>query len=231
MKSRKHVRPADFGAPESEPAVGFRWSADVSDRLGHDVLDPEMDVGAPLQPNAPQAAVLMSSDQSPALRGSTEVDAETWRSESIEAPPAWPIYLIAFAVSLLWALGPIAFAVGYRNSVAPLQNDQFALAVFALLAIGPAALVWGAAYLIRQGQKLAAESRRAKAQADEMMSPALVAAARAGDVTAAVRDEIARAGAAAVTARESLLALREALAFETERLVEAAAAWETASRE
>jgi ABC-type transporter Mla subunit MlaD len=59
--------------------------------------------------------------------------------------------------------------------------------------------------------------------AEEMLSPALVAAARAGHVAQGVRDEIVRAGAAAEEARETLLALRDALALETEKLGETSA--------
>lgn len=210
MKSRKQTRPADFGASQGRATAAFRWTADgASDSLeaAREPLDPAS-LGE-MTATAPQA--LVSHDD---LGGDHA-------AARIEAPPAWPIYLIALAVSLLWALGPIAFAVGYRNGVSPLQDDMFAMTVFGLLALAPAVLVWGAAYVIRQGQKLAAESRRAKAQADAMLTPALAAAARAGDVAAAVREEIALAGTAAVDARESLLALREALAMETERLVDA----------
>lgn len=138
-------------------------------------------------------------------------------------PSGWPIWLVATAVAALWALAPIAFAVGYRNGVAPLQHDIFALAVFASLVAGPAIFVLGAAYMIRQGQKLGFESRRAKSMADEMLSPALLAAARAGDVTLAVREEIVRAAGAADDARETLIAMRDALAFETEKLTGATA--------
>jgi hypothetical protein len=138
-------------------------------------------------------------------------------------PSGWPTWLIAVAVAALWALAPIAFAVGYRGNVAPLQNDPFALTVFALLAIGPAIFVLGCAYMIRQGQKLAYETRRTKAMAEDMLSPALVAASRAGDVTLAVREEIARAAAAADEARETLIAMRDALAFETDKLTGATA--------
>src|SRR5205085_9626774 len=63
-------------------------------------------------------------------------------------PSGWLVWLMASAISLLWALAPIAFAVGYRNQVSPLQDDRFGLAVFALLAIGPAFFVLGAAYMI-----------------------------------------------------------------------------------
>jgi hypothetical protein len=143
-------------------------------------------------------------------------------AEDYRLPPAWPVYLVAFAVAGLWALAPLAFALGYRNGIAPLKDDSFALIVFGLLAVGPAMFVFFAAYMIRQGQKLGAESRRAKAMAEDMLAPAVSAAARAGDVVAGVRDEITRAGVAADEARETLLALREAMAAETMRLVESA---------
>jgi hypothetical protein len=59
--------------------------------------------------------------------------------------------------------------------------------------------------------------------AEDMLSPALVAASRAGDVTLAVREEIGRAAAAAEEARETLIAMRDALAFETDKLTGATA--------
>jgi len=140
-----------------------------------------------------------------------------------DLPPAWPIYFAAFVVSVLWVCGPIAFAIGYRGNVAPFRDDLFAMAVFALLAVGPAAFVWLAAYMIRQGQKLGAEARRAKMLADDLTTPVLAAAGRTGDVVTAIREEIVRASEAAEEARDTLLALREALALESERLSDAAA--------
>ena len=136
----------------------------------------------------------------------------------------WPIYAGAAALSVLCALAPIAYAWGYRGEVVPFQDDVFAMGVFALLAVAPAVLVWVAAYALRQGQKLAVETRRTQRLADELISPALVAAGRAGEVVAHVREEIIRAGEAAHDARETLAALRSALAAETEQLVNAAAA-------
>ncbi len=129
-----------------------------------------------------------------------------------EMPPAWPIYAGAAAISALWSLAPIAYAWGYRGDVVPFQNDAFALAVFALLALAPAVLVWVVAYALRQGQKLALEARRTQRLADELVSPAMIAAGRAGEVVQNVREEIVRAGEAAHDARETLSALRAALA-------------------
>lgn len=198
--------PTDFGGPQDEPVsplpymtapvgpVGFR-AADGLEGTYSDRRDPHH---ALIETPATETASDYESDEGPGA--------------------GWPIWLSAVAVASLWALAPIAFAVGYRTGVAPLQNDLFALCVFALLAIGPAALVFFAAYLIRQGQKLGHEARTARSMAEEMVSPALIAAARAGDITMVVREEIQRTTQAAEEARETLLAMRDAIAFETEKL-------------
>jgi hypothetical protein len=138
-------------------------------------------------------------------------------------PPGWPIWLGAFAVAGLWMLAPLAFALGYRARLTPLTEDGFGLAVFTLMGAGPAALVLLAAYLIRQGQKLAHEARRTQSLSDDMLAPALIAASRAGGVTQEVREEILRAAGAADEARLALEALRDALTFETDKLTGATA--------
>jgi len=212
MKFSKRPQPMDFGRP---------------------VEDAHNDAGGPDLPDADAVGFRPldgSNEQPPALRPQRDTvpslgdDAHVHALDIEEAPPSgWPIWLIATAVAVLWALAPIAFAVGYRSNVAPLQYEPFALGVFALLSIGPAAFVLLAAYMIRQAQKLAFEARRGRAMAEDMLSPSLVAAARAGDVVQAVRDEIVRAGAAADEARETLMAMRDALAFETDKLTGATA--------
>jgi hypothetical protein len=141
----------------------------------------------------------------------------------IRDPRAGPIYGAALVVSVLWALAPIAYAVGYRQGVAPLQNDAFALTVFALLAAGPVALVWIAAFVLNQGLKLAGEARRTRALAEQMLAPAALAATGAQDSVALVRAEIDHAADVAAQARDKMLALGEALAHESERLAEATA--------
>ncbi|MDP3173954.1 MAG: polar localization protein TipN [Phenylobacterium sp.] len=178
---------------------------------------------------APSALTPADSDRAPARRGASDA-AEFSRAESLavlqedyESPPAWPIYLAALVVSVLWVCGPLAFAIGYRNGVAPFRDDLFAIAVFALLSVGPAAFVWIAAYMVRQTQKLGAETRRAKALADDLIAPVVAAGLGAGDVVQSIREEIRRAGEAADDARVALLELRKSLSQETERLAEAAA--------
>jgi hypothetical protein len=204
--------------------MNFSAAEDPVEDVGADEAHAELLGFRPIDPDL-ERPVALHGERLPAMgpeRHAEPVYAADFDVE--EQPPAgWPVWLAAVAVAALWALAPIAFAVGYRNKVAPLQDDQFAMAVFALLAIGPAALVFGAAFMIRQGQKLAFEARRSKAMAQDMLAPAMIAAARAGQVAQAVRDEIARAGGAAEDARETLLALRDALAFETDKLTGATA--------
>jgi hypothetical protein len=143
-------------------------------------------------------------------------------AEQAVAPPrAWPVYLTAAIVSALWALGPILYVAAYPRAILAL-NNSFAFAALALLALGPIALIWIAAYLVQQGRGLAAETQRARALADSLLAPAALAARGAGSAVDAVRVEIQRASAAAEKAQGQLSSLREALAAESERLVEAA---------
>ncbi len=141
--------------------------------------------------------------------------------ETIAEPRAWPVVLTASLASAVWALTPLMFAWGYRREIVPFTNDAFALTVFILLALGPAALVWVAAYVVHQGRRLAAETRRAQALANGLMQPAALAARGAGTAVEQVRQEIKAAASLAEQARSQLLALREVLAAESQRLVEA----------
>ena len=141
--------------------------------------------------------------------------------ETLSEPRAWPVIVTASIASALWALTPLMFAWGYRRDVVPFGNDAFAISVFILLALGPAALVWVAAYVVHQARKLAAETRRAQALADSLMQPAALAARGAGGAVEMVRQEIKTAASLAEQARSELLALREVLAAESQRLVEA----------
>lgn len=227
MKIKKRHPPVDFqsltdddatqrlsaAAPEASPDLDLAAAVPP-------IAAPEAEPqgSAPLSPIPPVADLAPANVQIPAQRPEP-APARTIRAD-ISSP--WPIYLAALVVSVLWALAPIAFAFGYRRAVSPFDFDPFALTVLAAMAVGPAAFVWIAAYMIRQGQKLGAEARRAKQLADEMVSPAMSAGARASEVVQAVREEIVRAGTAADEARETLLALRQALASESERLIEAA---------
>lgn len=137
--------------------------------------------------------------------------------------PAVLFWTLAVAAAALWALAPIAFALGYARGVPALKVEGFALAVFVGLAVGPALLTLLGAYLLRQAQGVSAELRRTRTLTDRLVTPAVLAAAGASSAVEAMRDQIDHAAASAHEARERILSLRQALAEETEQLAQAAA--------
>src|ERR1700722_9701797 len=85
-------------------------------------------------------------------------------------PRGWPIYLVAAAVSALWALAPVLYVFVYRHTVLPPESDSVTLAVLGLMAAGPVALVWICAYLVQQARRLAAETFRARSLAESLLA-------------------------------------------------------------
>lgn len=201
MKFRKQPPPADFGA-------NAKAAAETAEPTPANA------------PTPPQLAVVEASPEPP--KAETPPPAPTWvalPTASANPGKGWPIYLVAFVASALWALAPLAYAVGYRRGVAPLTDDLFGLVVFALLTIGPIALVWIAAALARQAQALNAEVRRMRGLADRMLEPAAAAGAGALSVVDQVRDQISDAAKAAERAQADLKRLQQALAEETQALM------------
>lgn len=221
MKAKKHP-PMDFSAIDAEKPDG----ASTAQREAAPEAAPDLDLAIDDNP-AMATPPLTMADANPltAVRADSAKAASTptLSKKTADAGSGGAIYAAAALVSALWALAPIAYAVGYRQSVSPLQNDPFAMAVFALLAIGPAAFVWIAAYMIRQGMKLAAETQRTRELADLMLTPAALSAAGAADAVAAVRAQIENAALMAADARDRMLTLRETLAVETRDLTAATA--------
>lgn len=218
MKIRKRHQPFDFqrvsdtsgdAAPvasrDAERTATASREARVADPQPNSPLVPPAG-GGPV--GSPGTRMLMK--RPPMTRGAVS-------NEPI-VPPAWPVYLTAFIVFVLWAGLPVAFALGYRNAIVPFRFEPFAAGVFGLLIAGPGAFVWIAAYMVRQGQRLSAETQRAKRLADEMIGPAVAAGLETGDIVQSVREEILRASEAAEEATQTLLALRAALAAESEQL-------------
>jgi hypothetical protein len=208
MKPKKS-QPLDMSRAPTSPAAG----PDLPPPAQAPMASPLRTAGG-----RPPLPVQGAAGETPSPAG----DAAPERLLEPAAPNGWPIYATAFAVSVLWALAPVMFAWGYRREVVPFQNDGFALTVFALLAFGPAVAVWVAAFVLHQGLKLAAEMRRAQALANTMIQPAALAASGVGSIIETVREEIEQARSAAADARAELLALRDVVAAESRRLIEAA---------
>ncbi|KRA70590.1 polar localization protein TipN [Caulobacter sp. Root656] len=129
--------------------------------------------------------------------------------------PAPLFWSLAVAAAALWTLGPITFALGYGAGVPALKVDQFALMVFAALAVGPAAFTLLGAYMLRQAMAISAELKHTRIMTDRLVSPAALAAAGVEGVVGGIREQIDAATVAAEAARVRVQELREALAEET----------------
>lgn len=225
MKASKHQ--SSFDDSGSEPEAASATSDEAAAPDAPPAVEAELEiVQAPVvEMNAAPAAPPPASRPAyePTSGGASFAPALAAQPVKVREPAAWPVWMIALVVATLWAAAPVAFALGWRGRAAPLDNDPVALMLFAILAVGPAALVLVAAFVVRQGQKLGVEVRRSRDLADRMLSPAALAAAEAGSVVEALRLQIDSAAGAAHEARETMLALRQALAEETERLSQSAA--------
>ncbi|MBV9512239.1 MAG: polar localization protein TipN [Caulobacteraceae bacterium] len=177
--------------------------------------------GADSTEAAGEGAVAMRWRDLPSLSPSDE-DPAAFRSRSARAPSPLPYYLTALAVSILVVLAPVMFAWSYQRDITPFRNDVFSLTMVAGMALGPAALVWLAAFVLHQTARMSAEARRTRVLTDQLAQPAALAAHGAGSAVQDMRQEIEHAASVAARARNEILSLREVLAAESERLIEAA---------
>ena len=219
--SSPRARAASRRGRISEPArASFEPTPAGATSLATSAAQPPAPVIEPERETAPARAE--AREASPNLRRPTEAFELPDRAE--RGPmPAFLFWSFAVAAAALWALAPIAFALGYARDVPALKVEGFALAVFAGLAIGPALLTLLGAYLLRQALGVSAELRRTRTLTDRLVTPAVLAAAGASGAVEAIRGQIDNATAAADEARERILSLRQSLAEETARLADAAA--------
>lgn len=228
MTARKTRSPFDFSRASRDVAPPRR----VVEAMAESELDAPPAAEAELEiRQAPPTVAMADEDAAPPtpVRAADPAaepplpPAVMARAEKFKEPSGSPIWIGAFVVSALWAVAPVAFALGWRWKIEPLGEDPLAVGLFAVLAVGPAALVFVGAYALVQGRKLSAEVRRAREGAARLLGPAAMAAAETGSVIESVRLQIDSATGAAHEARETMLALRQAMAEETRRLSEAAA--------
>ncbi|HTK34605.1 MAG TPA: polar localization protein TipN [Caulobacteraceae bacterium] len=132
-------------------------------------------------------------------------------------------YTVAAFAALVWAGGLTAFVAGFQTQFGAFDYSPLQWVVIGLLAVLPASFMILSAFALRQGARLALETRRARAMADEMAIPAALAADQTGGAMEAMRHEIEKAAEAARAARGPILSLRETLSVESQRLSEAAA--------
>ena len=131
------------------------------------------------------------------------------------------MYVVAGLAVALWVAGLAAVAYGVSTHQVPFTLDLVSGSLMAAVAAAPLGFILAAAYVANQGRRLAAEARRSQRLNETLLGPAASAAAEAGTMVEVMRGQIEAAAEASIQAHETLLALREALAMETERLVEA----------
>jgi hypothetical protein len=139
-------------------------------------------------------------------------------------------YLVAGVAAVVWAGALWAFVAGFQTRYGAFAYTP--LQIVALLGISalPATFMLLSAFALRQGAQLAAETRRARTLADEMVLPVALAADHAGGAADSVRREIERIAASAAAARDELLALREVVGVESQGLAASAADVEGSAR-
>jgi hypothetical protein len=218
--SSPRARAASRRARISEPTQpAFEPSPAVATSLATSAPQPPAPI---LEPERDATPARTEEGSSPDVRRSA--DAFELPEKADRQPMSGLLFwTLAVAVASLWALAPIAFAMGYARDIPALKVEGFALAVFVGLALGPALMTLLGAYLLRQAQGVSAELKRNRTMTDRLVTPALLAAVGATGAVEAVRDQIDNATIAANEARERILSLRQALAEETAKLAEAAA--------
>ena len=226
----KRQKPKTFDFPTAAPGAPIQLESvsleSLTDAPGPTLSEPplelrETDSLGPMLP-AEEAALetRAASFDLPSLSPPTDAP-PAGPVVAIQPPSGLPYYVVALFVSMLVLLAPVVFAWSYQRDMTPFRNDVFALGVIALLALGPAALVWLTAFVLHQTARLTAETRRTQALTDQLTAPTTVAVRGAESAIGDVRREIEHATAAASAARTELLSLREVLAAESQRLVEA----------
>ena len=118
MKFSKRPQPMNFGGPEEEPH-------DAPDLPQTKLGGPEPVGFRPLDPSGQDGPMSIHGLRNQLTRHAAQADGDVLELDfDAPAPSGWPTWVIAVGVALLWALGPIAFALGYRAKVSPLQDDQ-----------------------------------------------------------------------------------------------------------
>lgn len=211
-RRRREAEQARFAGPEPKAAQSLAAAP-----------QPPAPIVEPSTP-AETAATTRGRDAALDLRGPASDPAIALEAEPVPRRMSGVLFwTLATAVAALWALAPIAFALGYARGVPAFKIEGFALTVFAGLAIGPALLTLLGAYLLRQANGISDELRRNRTLTDRLVTPAAFAAAGATNAVDAMRQGVDEAAAAAERAREHIISLRKALAEETARLADAAA--------
>ncbi len=130
-------------------------------------------------------------------------------------------------ISLLWAAGLGAFAIGAQHDLTAFSFEPFRAVILAFLALFPIGLIFASAFALRNAAALTRQAERTAAMADAMLAPATAATNQAGDLVAALREQVDLAVRAVQVAHSDISELSTRLKQETDRLNDAAHAART----
>jgi hypothetical protein len=207
MKNTK--RPLNFAAPS--------FTRDAFEPPEHEPFG----LGMPPVPNGDAKPAAATGSRGLANRESGDPKAAV-RLAPKEASGGGFIYFVAAVASLLWVGGLTAYSLGLRSHAGPFEDEHFTVLILALLGLAPIGLIWICAFALRQGARLLAQANRLQALSDQLVGPAALAAGRVGATVNALRLEIDSAADAADHVRQELLALRDTLSHESDRMIEMA---------
>ncbi len=128
----------------------------------------------------------------------------------------------ATVISLFWACGLTAFALGAQSDLTAFAFAPFKVAVLVFLALFPIGLIFASAFALRNAAALARQAQRTAALADALLAPAAAAAHQTGDLVDALRAQVDHAVKAVRLAHADITELSASLKSETERLHDAA---------
>ncbi|WAC49469.1 tipN [Asticcacaulis sp. SL142] len=202
----------DAEAREAETNAAPSASAD-------DIFD---DVAIPTPP--PEASPPVATRTAPPSRArSSELQplhTPTRRQEmTVNSGPYW---VGATFVSLLWALGLAAFALGAEAQLDAFVTAPLKAIILVFMGLFPAGMVFASAFLLRQAAILARETRRASDLADSMVGPAATAANNASKLVENLRHQVDQAVRAVQMAHRDLTTLANQMKSETDRILDAA---------
>lgn len=195
-----------------------------------DILDDMLIPTPPPQSGPPVAA---SAAKAPAGKSRTPalhpVQSTPARGQHLTVNSG-PYWVGATFVSLLWALGLAAFAMGAERELDAFVTAPLKAIILVFMGLFPAGMVFASAFLLRQAAILARESRRASDLADSMVGPAASAANSASKLVENLRHQVDQTVRAVQMAHRDLTTLANQMKSETDRINEASMTAQGATR-
>ena len=216
-----HVEPVRTSERQGAPAGSTdAKAAPLAEAMSLDVPDAIARMTPPPKPTPPAPV----ENQHPA-KASRDLKTLKVEPEGIlKAAGMSPFFFwgTATVISLFWACGLTAFALGAQSDLTAFAFAPFKLAVLVFLALFPIGLIFASAFALRNAAALARQAQRTAALADALLAPAAAAAHETGELVDVLRAQVDHAVKAVRLAHADITELSAGLKAETDRLQDAA---------